>query len=598
MGFRNAIAAGTKLVRDALESPNFIAGLQGWTIRKDGSSEFSDSVIRGTITSGDLAGSHIVIDPNASVAFNNGVLQAVIEMFPDDPNMMMQGMLGNVTFDAGQASAQMATVLHSPIGTEGFGLVLASEADDLSIANYAALGVVILSGEAMTFIPILTLEGYGANSESFLVYSTDSPGQNVKTFGVPGANSWTAPPGVTSVRVEAWGGGGRGSNAVNGGGAGGGGEFAAEATLAVTPGTVYTANVGAGSTSLANGVDSTFAGDAVTVTAHGGKTSTTGTGGNGGSGSTNGSHHSGGRGGDASAAKGGGGGGGAGGTTHAGGIGENGHATGGGGNPGAGGATGGGAGGIGGGLNTTAGAAGVAPGGGGGGAGGGTSPGPGNGANGQIRLTYTPSGSTPLVASIANATTIDKFGNTFQKGAARYDSAGDGTVLSGAKLADTASRTASAAVSTVITNLWTIPANDMVAGCSYRLTAWGDGNQGTTQQALTMAPQLNGAGVTLSQHGVFTAAQVAVSAGLRWRVTIDLICVSTGVAGTVLSTMGGTLIVAVAGATSFGIGASPTAPVVVDTTAPITLSLTATWGAATGVPRLICRGSLFERLGP
>jgi MSHA biogenesis protein MshQ len=71
--------------------------------------------------------------------------------------------------------------------------------------------------------------------------------QTVQTFNSSG--SWTAPAGITSVVVEAWGAGGGGESASGKGGGGGGGGAYAYATYAVTPGTTYAVTVG---TSLAN----------------------------------------------------------------------------------------------------------------------------------------------------------------------------------------------------------------------------------------------------------------------------------------------------------------------------------------------------------
>lgn len=62
------------------------------------------------------------------------------------------------------------------------------------------------------------------------------------TFGHPGSNTWTAPPGVTVVTAQLWGGG-----AAGGAGAGGGGAGAYTAgTANVTAGKTYTFTVGAG----------------------------------------------------------------------------------------------------------------------------------------------------------------------------------------------------------------------------------------------------------------------------------------------------------------------------------------------------------------
>lgn len=135
------------------------------------------------------------------------------------------------------------------------------------------------------------------------------PGAGSITEIVPGTYTWTAPNGVTTVLVEAWGAGGGGgdsnSAATKGGGGGGGGEFAKESAAAVTAGTTYTYVVPAGGVGGSNsngtaGANATFAADSVTITGHGGSGGVQGgSGGAGGSGSSNSTHHSGGAGGTA-----------------------------------------------------------------------------------------------------------------------------------------------------------------------------------------------------------------------------------------------------------------------------------------------------------
>src|SRR5690348_8988920 len=94
-----------------------------------------------------------------------------------------------------------------------------------------------------------------------------------KSFTANG--SWPGTPGVSSIQVEAYGGGGAGGQRASngGGGGGGGGEYAKETAVSVTPGTSYTTTVGAAGTtgsSPTDGGNSTFVGDSLTVTAHGG----------------------------------------------------------------------------------------------------------------------------------------------------------------------------------------------------------------------------------------------------------------------------------------------------------------------------------------
>lgn len=53
MAFTNPVVGGNILVREAIQSPNFVTGVAGWAIRQDGSAEFNNVVIRGgTVVSG------------------------------------------------------------------------------------------------------------------------------------------------------------------------------------------------------------------------------------------------------------------------------------------------------------------------------------------------------------------------------------------------------------------------------------------------------------------------------------------------------------------------------------------------------------------
>lgn len=52
MIFESAILAGVTLVREAIQSSNFLTGITGWRIASDGSAEFNNVVIRGGTTIG------------------------------------------------------------------------------------------------------------------------------------------------------------------------------------------------------------------------------------------------------------------------------------------------------------------------------------------------------------------------------------------------------------------------------------------------------------------------------------------------------------------------------------------------------------------
>ena len=99
--------------------------------------------------------------------------------------------------------------------------------------------------------------------------------QTTEIFTTPGSFQWTCPPTVTSVTVQVWGGGGKGSTKTIGsstlkGGGGGGGAFAS-ATLAVVPGQNYFGSIGLGSNNNAtDGESSWFSNNTISVNAAGG----------------------------------------------------------------------------------------------------------------------------------------------------------------------------------------------------------------------------------------------------------------------------------------------------------------------------------------
>jgi hypothetical protein len=268
------------------------------------------------------------------------------------------------------------------------------------------------------------VDGTGINGNSLvlnpgplLVYGT--PGVTFVTL--TGSGNWTCPTGVTSIEaiVQAPGGGNNTGGFQFGAG---GGECAIEPNLGVTPANLYAYNAPAATTG--GGATATFAGDTVTVTAHGGEGSQSGRPGNGGNGSTNTTHYKGGNGGTVSghpSSPGGGGGGGAG-VSGPGGNGAQATISGGGG-PGIGGSGfwRGGNGGHGG-NSGVVGTVGLAPGGGAGGNGSGITT-PKAGGNGQIILIYAPAASTASIEySISPVAGTDpNTGKNYFDGITAYD---------------------------------------------------------------------------------------------------------------------------------------------------------------------------------
>lgn len=126
----------------------------------------------------------------------------------------------------------------------------------------------------------------------FIVMGLLSGTVEAETDTFTASGSWTAPAGVTSATVEAWGGGGAGGGATGNpakGGGGAGGQYAAK-VVTVSPGSSYAVTVGAGGSGSTGsgtaGGDSTF--DTNVVVAKGGAAGTGATNGVAGTGTTSG----------------------------------------------------------------------------------------------------------------------------------------------------------------------------------------------------------------------------------------------------------------------------------------------------------------------
>ncbi len=74
--FSSDVVAGTVLIRDAIQSPNYVAGVSGWTINADGTSEFNDVTVRGELFVTDPDGSYVRIydqDPGSGALIEFGL---------------------------------------------------------------------------------------------------------------------------------------------------------------------------------------------------------------------------------------------------------------------------------------------------------------------------------------------------------------------------------------------------------------------------------------------------------------------------------------------------------------------------------------------
>jgi hypothetical protein len=363
----------------------------------------------GDVTSTASDGSMLAIQPAADLPFAltsllSGIMDGAFTITTADANETQSGVVADIVLGSG-STAQMGTLITSPYGTTGMGLLLLAENDGSTNTASALFGTVTTQGGSLTFQPVLFLAPY-----AMLVYG----GGGTLTVVTKTSGSGTISGLPATVKAETWGAGAStagvsgGASALGGSGSGG---YSQEPALATSGSVTYSVPASANSPG-GTPADCTITGSAVTVTAHSG-TAGTGTGyGAGAAASSNTIAYAGARGGNPSFADPGGGGGG-GGAAGPGGAGNHGDA----GAPYAGGAGGAGAAGGGdggqGGTPTGNGGPGASPGGGGGG--GSTNADGAIGGHGQVRVTYT-SGTPPVLLSVASAAGSDPFGSSYPAG--------------------------------------------------------------------------------------------------------------------------------------------------------------------------------------
>jgi hypothetical protein len=163
---------------------------------------------------------------------------------------------------------------------------------------------------------------------------------------------------------------------------------------------------------------------------------------------------------------------------------------------------------------------------------------------------------------------------------------------------NTSSSTSFAGISTT----YTIAANDAAVGTIYRITCWGTGTWGATQQKLTLGIAL--AGTVLTPQPIIASTALAASAAFSWRAVIELQCISTGATGTWSASISG-VITQTANNILPGTAADNTIPftgntgtsdVTQDTTASISVALQALWASVIGGPTITGVSTYRERL--
>jgi len=127
-GFNNSIVAGSNnLIRAAIQSPNYVPGVSGWTVKKDGTVEFNSGTFRGTVVAGQFQGSQFIMN-NSGLFFYSGTPAAgnLIAAFAPTAgtdsfgNAYVQGLLvadpASMVFPSGATNERTAAQMLASIG--------------------------------------------------------------------------------------------------------------------------------------------------------------------------------------------------------------------------------------------------------------------------------------------------------------------------------------------------------------------------------------------------------------------------------------------------------------------------------------------------
>lgn len=153
-----------------------------------------------------------------------------------------------------------------------------------------------------------------------------------------------------------------------------------------------------------------------------------------------------------------------------------------------------------------------------------------------------------------------------------------------------------------------ITANDAAVGSVYKLTLFGYGIWGSTQQELDLVCRFGavpGAPTdTVGTRAKIAATAFAANADFQWHAEVIAVCVTTGVSGTWQLSLSGELDettnplnpgTAADNAIAFAVGTGNT-PVTQDTTSAINMGMSAQWASTTGAPTISKTIAFFERI--
>lgn len=142
------LGGGGTLIRDAIKSSNFLTGVSGWQITRDGNAEFNNAILRGILETDGANGAYVrivnIVDPSTNIP------ESVIIFRPANTT----GLVPNWLPDADIGTGMIRAYGDSAAGALGTG-VLVSEIDGVAWAT----GVGAPAGYAIIRLRTPTFDG-------------------------------------------------------------------------------------------------------------------------------------------------------------------------------------------------------------------------------------------------------------------------------------------------------------------------------------------------------------------------------------------------------------------------------------------------------
>lgn len=189
MAFSNPVVGGTTLIREAIESPNYVVGTSGWSINRDGSAEFNDVDIRGSLTvTGIIESSNFIslssgwqLDGVSGEAeFNGALIVQVLTATQVTAQELYTTMADGLTFilTTGQTASWTAEEW-AYLGDEGYSIISLADGKAPGTTTQTTIGTSDTSISTANIINVDVIAGHAYECEILIDFRNNNSGGRI-----------------------------------------------------------------------------------------------------------------------------------------------------------------------------------------------------------------------------------------------------------------------------------------------------------------------------------------------------------------------------------------------------------------------------------